>query len=184
MARAATSTSLTVVSAFAGIGRIDEHGHTSRFGHQLAQEFQPLCLPTRHLKTLIPVRLPPGRARLATRPSLTGSSLTEKTIGIVAVAAFAASAETLFGGDDHGDPAANQIGRKRRQPIVLILGQAVFDCDVLAFYIAGLLQALAECAQTVRERVRRCGCRETRSPASPAAARAPRAATQLPRRPV
>jgi hypothetical protein len=27
-----------------GIGRIDEHGHTSRFGHQLAQEFEPLCL--------------------------------------------------------------------------------------------------------------------------------------------
>ena len=29
-------------------------------------------------------------ARLATRPNLTGSSLTTKTIGIVAVAAFAA----------------------------------------------------------------------------------------------
>ena len=26
-----------------GIGRIDEHGHTSGCGHQLAQEFQPLC---------------------------------------------------------------------------------------------------------------------------------------------
>ena len=25
------------------IGRIDEHGHTSGCGHQLAQEFQPLC---------------------------------------------------------------------------------------------------------------------------------------------
>ena len=26
-----------------GIGRIDEHGHTSGCGHQLTQEFQPLC---------------------------------------------------------------------------------------------------------------------------------------------
>src|SRR5262249_51218371 len=39
-----------------------------------------------------PVALPPGRARLATRPSLTGSSGMVKTIGIVVVAALAASA--------------------------------------------------------------------------------------------
>ena len=26
-----------------GIGRIDEHGHASRCGHQLTQELQPLC---------------------------------------------------------------------------------------------------------------------------------------------
>src|SRR5262249_19413535 len=37
-----------------------------------------------------PVRLPPKRLRLATTPSLTGSSPMPKTIGIVAVAAFAA----------------------------------------------------------------------------------------------
>src|SRR6516225_7361530 len=43
-------------------------------------------------KTLIPVRLPPGRARLATRPSLTGSSPARKTMGIVVVAALAANA--------------------------------------------------------------------------------------------
>ncbi len=38
-----------------------------------------------------PVKLPPGRARLVTRPSRTGSSGTAKTMGIVAVA-FAANA--------------------------------------------------------------------------------------------
>src|SRR5262249_37256677 len=43
-------------------------------------------------KKLIPVRLPPGRARLVTRPILTGSSPTPKTMGIVVVAALAASA--------------------------------------------------------------------------------------------
>src|SRR5262249_15016708 len=39
-----------------------------------------------------PVAFPPGRARLATRPSLTGSRPTPKAIGIVAVAALAATA--------------------------------------------------------------------------------------------
>jgi hypothetical protein len=42
------------------------------------------------LKKFMPVTFPPGRARLATRPCLTGSSEVVKTIGIVAVAAFAA----------------------------------------------------------------------------------------------
>src|SRR5262245_34105831 len=39
-----------------------------------------------------PVMLPPGRLRLDTSPSRTGSMLISKTIGILAVAAFAASA--------------------------------------------------------------------------------------------
>jgi len=43
-----------------------------------------------------------------------------------------------------GDPAANEVGRQRRQPIHLILGPAVFNRDVLALDIAGVLQALAE----------------------------------------
>ena len=85
------------------------------------------------LKKLMPVRLPPGRARLATRPSLTGSSATVKTMGIVVVAALAASAGTVTSGrDDHGDLSANQFGRQRRQSIELVLGPAVFDRHVLA----------------------------------------------------
>ncbi len=38
-----------------------------------------------------PVTLPPGRARLATRPDLTGSATLTKTIGIVDVARLAAA---------------------------------------------------------------------------------------------
>jgi hypothetical protein len=49
----------------------------------------------------------------------------------------------------------------RRQPIDLIVGPAIFDRHVLAFDIAGVLQALAECAQTVPERVRRCAAEES-----------------------
>src|SRR5262249_47875775 len=51
---------------------------------------------------------------------------------------------------DHGHLAANQIGGQYRQSIVVTLGPAVFDDDVLVFDGAGLRQALAE------------GCDETR----------------------
>ena len=47
-------------------------------------------------KLLTPVRLPPGRLRLATRPSFTGSKPTRNTIGMVVVAALAATAAGPF----------------------------------------------------------------------------------------
>ena len=77
-----------------------------------------------------------------------------KTTGILVVAALAANAVrgTLDRGD-HGDLPADQFGCQLRQPIEFILGPAVCDRDVLAFDKAGLLQALAKCAQTVRARV-------------------------------
>ena len=58
---------------------------------ELVQQLQPLW---RHLwfSWVTPVTLPPGRSRLATRPSRTGSAAISKTIGMVVVAAFAASA--------------------------------------------------------------------------------------------
>ena len=68
-------------------------------------------------KKLIPVKLPPGRARLATRPSLTGSSGTAKTMGIAVVAALAANAVAVADRGDHGNLAANQIGRQSGQSI-------------------------------------------------------------------
>jgi exodeoxyribonuclease V alpha subunit len=52
--------------------------------------------PISTFKVVIPVTLPPGRFRLATSPTAIGSTDTPKTIGIVAVAAFAASAEALL----------------------------------------------------------------------------------------
>jgi hypothetical protein len=42
-------------------------------------------------KLVTPVALPPGRLKLGTSPSATGSAAVEKTIGIVVVAAFAAN---------------------------------------------------------------------------------------------
>jgi hypothetical protein len=52
----------------------------------------PSRLPTiSKLWKAMPVILPPGRLKLATKPSLTGSAPVTKTIGIVVVAALAAA---------------------------------------------------------------------------------------------
>jgi hypothetical protein len=47
------------------------------------------------MSVLIPVMLPPGRLRLATKPLDTGSSMPVNMIGIVVVTAFAAAADGL-----------------------------------------------------------------------------------------
>ena len=95
----------------------------------------------------MPVALPPGRARLATRPSLTGSSPTMNTIGIVVVAALAAS-EPFARCDDHRDAAANEIGH---EPAVdrIDCQRVILDREVLAFDIASFVETFAECSQTV-----------------------------------
>jgi hypothetical protein len=56
------------------------------------QQLQLFCASSA-TKEFTPVILPPGRLKLATRPSLTGSSPVRKTIGMVAVAALAARAD-------------------------------------------------------------------------------------------
>ena len=77
-----------------GADRVDEHSDTSDSGHQLTQKFQPLRSHLRRQK-IDACDVSPGRARLATRPSLTGSSATTKMIGIVMVAALAADAARM-----------------------------------------------------------------------------------------
>ena len=102
-------------------------------------------------KKLMPVALPPGRARLATRPSLTGSSPTPKTIGIVVVAALAASAAGVAAGrGDNGHVAADEIGHERRQAIVLALQPVVLHRHVLALDVAGFVEAFTERSRAMR----------------------------------
>src|SRR4029453_13143903 len=48
--------------------------------------------PSAEMYALTPVALPVGRLRLATKPAATGSTAAVKTIGIVELAALAASA--------------------------------------------------------------------------------------------
>ena len=99
----------------------------------------------------MPVTLPPGRPRLATRPNLTGSLPLLKTMGIVVVAIFAASAAGVLPGVAMTvTRRQNQIGYQCRQAIVLILCPAIFDRYVPALDIAGFTQGLAKCGHEVR----------------------------------
>ena len=85
--------------------------------------------------------------------------------------------------DDHGHLTATRSAASAGKPIVLTFRPAVFDRHVLALDIAGFAEALTERGDRSRA-LWANPSRGTRSPASPAAARAPRAATPLPRRPV
>jgi hypothetical protein len=87
---------------------------------------------------LTPVTLPPGRARLATRPSLTGSSPPKKTIGVVEVALFAARIAVRLPRGDHVDLAVDEVGGQCGRPVTEALCPAVFDRDILSLDITGL----------------------------------------------
>ena len=68
-----------------------------------------------------------------------------KTIGIVEVALFAASAAaSRRPSHDHIDLAADEVGGQCGQPIIAALRPAVFDRHVLSLDIAGFAQSLAE----------------------------------------
>ena len=66
-------------------------------GIALVQELHPLRRKFA-AQEAAPVMLPPGWSRLATSPSATGSPAVKMTIGIVAVAAFAAGAAGVVAG--------------------------------------------------------------------------------------
>src|SRR5260370_25718749 len=55
---------------------------------------------------------------------------------------------------DHGDLSVDEFGRQFGHSIDFIFRPAVDDCYVVAFNIAGVSEALAKSAQTVRHRVR------------------------------
>src|SRR5712691_10767806 len=97
------------------------------------------------LKLVIPVAFPPGRLRLATRPSLTGSPPPVKTIGMVAVVALARHGRNAAAAcGNHGHMTANQIGSQGRKLVVPIHRPPEFDRHVSSLDVADFAQALAE----------------------------------------
>src|SRR5262249_26062658 len=72
------------------IGRIPEHSHAREPGRSSVSNSSRLP-PRSGAIRLIPVTLPPGRARLATSPLPNGSPAAVMTIGIVVVARLAAN---------------------------------------------------------------------------------------------
>src|SRR5262249_60908044 len=78
-----------------GIVWVDEEPNDVGRGDELMQQLQPLWSDF-HVQVVTPVTLPPGRLRLATQPSCTGSRLVVKTMGIAVVAALAGNVAALF----------------------------------------------------------------------------------------
>ena len=83
---------------------IDQLSDPRNGGDELVQQSPSRFAARSETKKCTPVALPPGRARLATSPSFTGSSVAPKTMGMVAVAAFAARAGGVVSANDHGTP--------------------------------------------------------------------------------
>ena len=69
----------------------------------------------------MPVTLPSGRLRLATRLILTGSSPVANTMGIRRCRRLSRERCSVAASYDHGALTANQIGRQCRQPIKSIV---------------------------------------------------------------
>src|SRR6516164_2139237 len=73
--------------------------------------------PNSVAKKLMPVRFPPGRARLATRPSLTGSSPNDRD-GRGRSFGYLGRIVARWRGDN-GHAPAHEVGRERRKAIEL-----------------------------------------------------------------
>src|SRR5262249_7893905 len=137
-------------------GRINEYRDTRGLGHQLAQEFQPLCRQLGREET--------DAGQIPARPSETGNEANSHRVitgheddGDRRRCCLGCEYRRYTGRSDYGNLAANEIGRQYWQSIKLILGPAVFDRHVLAHDIASLLQALAERPQPFRDRIGRSG---------------------------
>jgi hypothetical protein len=74
----------------------------------------------------------------------TGSSTATRTIGIVAVARFAASVARCAGRDQDGDAGADQLLDDRRQRLGPLLGPAVDNGNVVAIGPAERREAILE----------------------------------------
>ena len=79
------------------IGGVDEQGEDRGAGSDFMQQLQPLRA-TWLFSDVMPVMFPPGLFMLATSPVATGSVPVSKTIGMVCVAALAASADATLPG--------------------------------------------------------------------------------------
>ena len=108
-----------------GIVGLTKNGDAIQDSERLLKQLQPLRTKLSS-NSVNPVTFPPGRARLATRPAPTGSTLTN-TIGIVAVAAFAASAAGAAERHDHIDAEANQLARQCGSRSYCLRAQRIVD---------------------------------------------------------
>ena len=132
------------------IGRIDEHGNTNSLGHQLMQESQPLG------HHLLDEKIDAGR--VAAGPGEAGDKTkldrvfgdTEDDRDRRCCSFGRERSGRAAGRGDHGHTAADQVSHQRRQAIGLALQPVVLDRHVLAFDVAGFVEAFAERGRKAR----------------------------------
>src|SRR5262249_9691905 len=139
--RAASGISRNVASAMGGLAGLTSTAMRTALGTRSCSRPSRLAI-TSATKKLMPVTLPPGRARLVTRPNFTGSSTTQITWG--RGGRSFCKRRSSEGRGDHGHAAADEIGDDRRHAIVLAFKPMVLHHHVLALDIAGLVKAFTE----------------------------------------
>ena len=116
----------------------DFRDSTRRQRANLAHDFHNNCrrFPLKsEVERLSPVKLPPGRARLATIPPFTGSPTATMTMGIVLVAAICAGCwRGCRNNDVHFDP--QQFRHDTWETFISPVRPARFEDDVLSLYVA------------------------------------------------
>src|SRR5262249_1312738 len=140
---AAARRSVIVASAIVGLSGLTSTAKRAAPGSSSCKRPSCLAASSRFME-MMPVTLPPGWLKLATRPAWTGSPPIWKTIGIAAVAALAACRWCAGRRGDDGNSALNQFGCQLRQPIEVILGPAAFDRDGADLNEPDFAQTLSE----------------------------------------
>src|SRR6516165_12677830 len=141
MTEAAASTSL-VNSSDSGLFGFSRKPSVAVLGTNSCNSASPLA-PSSALNSLKPVKLPPGRLRLATSPSCAGSAAAVNTIGMLVVAALAARVDT----SPDVTITATRSSRQCWQSVSLVSRPAIFDRQVPAFNVTGLVQTSPEAGQ-------------------------------------
>src|SRR5271166_1077880 len=91
-----------------------------------------------------PVTLPPGRARLATKPSLTGSDTCTNTIGTECVSRLSATSDGVAAVKITSGVITHQFGRVDAKAILIGAGQTIFDANIPTFLPPQPLQLLVK----------------------------------------
>jgi hypothetical protein len=122
-----------------GIGWIDEQGHDAHRGEQLVQQLQPLrrCLQVQ-LGCARDVAARLAEARDKAKPNRVRAQFKDDRNG--RGRRLCRKRCRSCRRSNHGHMTMNQVSRHRRQPVMLVLRPAIFDCDVAAIDVTGLAQ--------------------------------------------
>src|SRR6266446_8409672 len=94
--------------------------------------------------TVKPVTFPPGRARLETRPLLTGSPALAMTMGDRRRRLLGRESRGRAPGHDDVHVEPNEVGREIRESLILPLRASLLERNALSFHVAEIAKAQPE----------------------------------------